>query len=113
MVIIDEYDNFTSNLLMQDPLPSADLARLEGDVGAFYRVLRYFNQSEVIERIILTGVLPVSLDTSLSGFVCKNVSGKPALNGVAGFTRSKIMDLLRETIDFEKCVPIPRKLSWA
>ena len=111
MIIIDEYDSFTSDLLMQDPLPSADLARLEGDIGAFYGALRYFNQSEVIERIFITGVLPATMDTAVSGFVCKNISGKPVLNGLTGFTRSEILDLLRESVDFEKCSCSPETLA--
>jgi hypothetical protein len=111
MVIIDEYDNFTNDILSRDPGVFADLARKEGDIGAFYGVLRNFNQSEVIERIFVTGVLPVTMDTAVSGFVFRSISDKPSLNSLAGFTRSEILDLLRETVDFEKCSYSPEALS--
>ncbi len=111
MIIIDEYDNFTNDILSRDPGLFADLARKEGDIGAFYGMLRAFNQSGVIERIFVTGVLPVTMDTAVSGFVFRNISGKPALNGLAGFTRSEILELLRETVDFEKCSYSPETLS--
>ena len=103
MVIIDEYDNFTNDILSRDPGLFADLARKEGDIGAFYSVLRNFNQLGIIERIFVTGVLPVTMDTAVSGFVFRSISGKPSLNSLAGFTRSEILELLRETVDFDKC----------
>ena len=47
----------------------ADIARKEGEIGAFYNVLRNFNQRKIVERIFVTGVLPVTMDTAVSGFV--------------------------------------------
>ena len=103
MVIIDEYDNFTNDILSRDAGAFAEIARKEGDVGKFYQVLRLFNQTGLIDRIFITGVLPITLDTSLSGFVYDKIHDDPKFNAMAGFTGEDVAELLRETVDFEKC----------
>ena len=72
-------------------------------MSAFYQVLRSWNQKGIIDRIFVTGVLPVTMDTGISGFVSQNLSTDPRFNELAGFTDDEVMELLRQTVDFEKC----------
>ena len=111
MVIIDEYDNFTNDILCRDPQMFAAIARKEGELGSFYGVLRNYQQSGVIERIFITGVLPVTMDTAVSGFTSTKLSSKPELNSLAGFTDSEILELIKDTVDFERCPYSPEKLQ--
>ena len=103
MVIIDEYDNFTNDVLSRDPKAFGDLARKGGEVSAFYQVLRSCNQEGIVDRIYVTGVLPITMDTGISGFVSQNLSTDQRFNELAGFTDDEVMELLRQTVDFEKC----------
>ncbi len=106
MVIIDEYDNFTNDVLSKDLEMFKDMARKGGYISAFYQVLRSCNQAQLIDRIYVTGVLPITMDTTISGFVSEQLSSDPRFNELAGFTDDEVMDLLKQTVDFEKC-PFP------
>uniref|UniRef100_UPI003865EBC2 AAA family ATPase n=1 Tax=Succinimonas sp. TaxID=1936151 RepID=UPI003865EBC2 len=110
MVIIDEYDNFTNDILSKDPAMFQDMARKGGQISAFYQVLRSCNQARLIDRIYVTGVLPITMDTSISGFVSENLTSDPQFNEMAGFTDDEVMDLLKQTVDFEKCPFSPEVL---
>ena len=103
MIIIDEYDNFTNDILSRDLKMFADISRKDGEIGAFYNVLRNFNQRKVVQRIFITGVLPITMDTAVSGFVSAKLSDRPELSSLAGFTDDEVITLLRETVDRRKC----------
>jgi len=110
MVIIDEYDNFTNDILSRDVGAFAEIARKEGDVSKFYQVLRSRQQANIIDRIFITGVLPITLDTSLSGFVSDKIYLDAEFNEMAGFSDADVAKLLEETVDFDKCVFSPDDL---
>ena len=110
MVVIDEYDNFTNDILSKDPVMFQDMARKGGHISAFYQVLRSRNQARLIDRIYVTGVLPITMDTSISGFVSENLTSDPQFNEMAGFTDDEVMDLLKQTVDFKKCPFSPEVL---
>ena len=110
MVIIDEYDNFTNDVLSRDRDMFKDMARKGGQISAFYQVLRACDQDYLIDKIYVTGVLPITMDTAISGFVSKNLTSMPAFNEMAGFTDDEVMDLLKQTVDFEKCPFAPEEL---
>ena len=103
MVLIDEYDNFTNDILSRNVNTFAELARKGGDVSRFYQVLRSCQQQNIIDRIFIAGVLPITLDTSLSSFVFDRVYEYPEFNEMAGFTDDNVASLLKDTVDFDKC----------
>ncbi|MBQ8706654.1 MAG: AAA family ATPase, partial [Succinivibrionaceae bacterium] len=103
MVLIDEYDNFTNDILSRDVNTFAELARKGGDISMFYQVLRSCQQLNIIDRIFIAGVLPITLDTSLSSFVFDRVYEYPEFNEMAGFTDDDVANLLKDTLDFDKC----------
>ena len=104
MVIIDEYDNFTNDLLTDDALRFSSIARKDGFIGRFYSVLRSYNESSgPVNRIFITGVLPVTMDTAVSGFVSAKLSFEPLFNETTGFTDENVETLLKQTVDFTKC----------
>jgi len=103
MVIIDEYDNFTNAFPIRNIGAFAEIVRKEGDISKFYQVLRSRQQANIIDRIFITGVLPITLDTSLSGFVCDRIYQDAEFNEMAGFSDAEVAKLLEETVDFDKC----------
>ena len=110
MVIVDEYDNFSNDILSRDPAEFRKIARKGGELSSFFQTLRARNQDHIIDKIYVTGVLPITMDTAISGFVSKNLTSVPAFNELAGFTDDEVMDLLEQTVDFEKCPFSPEVL---
>ena len=111
MFIIDEYDNFTNDILSRDKKAFIDIANKQSELGAFYGTIRNFNQYGVIEKVFITGILPITMDTMISGFVSSKISQEPILNELAGFTDSEVLELLHETVDFTKCRFAPDTLQ--
>ncbi len=111
MFIIDEYDNFTNDILSRDKKAFIDLVNKQSEIGAFYGVIRSYNQESTIERVFITGILPITMDTMISGFVSSKISQEPILNELAGFTDSEVLELLQETVDFTKCSFAPDTLQ--
>ncbi len=102
MFIIDEYDNFTNDILSKDKKRFIEIVNKQSDIGSFYGTIRNYNQSGCIERVFITGILPVTMDTMLSGFVSNKITFDPNLNELAGFTDDEVLELLKETVDFKK-----------
>ena len=103
MVIIDEYDNFANDILCRDPDKFVELTSKGSPFSSFYSLLRYYNQTGLIETVYITGILPLTLNNSLSGFVYTNITSHPAFAEVAGFTESDVEDLLNQAVDFSRC----------
>ena len=110
MVIVDEYDNFTNDILSRNPGKFRETARKGGDLSAFFQTLRVGNQDHIIDRIYVTGVLPITMDTTISGFVSEHLTSDPQFNELAGFTDDEVIDLLSQTVNFEKCPIDPEVL---
>ena len=112
MVIVDEYDNFSNGIDM--------LSRAFGDfqlaaearrmLAGFFNTLRAGNQDHLIDRIFVTGVVPINMDNTVSGFVSEQISFYPRFNELAGFTDYEVMELLKQTVDFAKCPFSPEVL---
>ncbi len=93
-VIIDEYDHFANNILSQGKTMFKDLVRTDGYVRPFYESLKKGTKS-VVDRIFITGVLPVLLDSLTSGFnIGKNKSTDEQFNEMFGFTEEEVAPIL-------------------
>lgn len=98
-VIIDEYDNFTNELVVSrrdaeyDAIcghDSADSAR-ESFFKAFFKSFKAGLADGTVGRTYFTGVLPITLDDLSSGFnVGTVVNLYPSLLGMVGFTQSQV-----------------------
>jgi hypothetical protein len=93
-VIIDEYDHFANNILSQGKSVFKDLVRTDGYVRPFYEALKQGTES-VADRIFITGVMPVLLDSLTSGFnIGMNLSTDARFNAMLGFTDDEITPIL-------------------
>ena len=66
-VIIDEYDHFANELLGFRTEQFKSLVAKNGKVRKFYEILKEGTES-VVDRIFITGVAPITLDSMTSGF---------------------------------------------
>ncbi len=95
-VIIDEYDHFANNILLQGKDIFKTLVRTDGYVRPFYEALKKGTDS-VVDRIFITGVLPILLDSLTSGFnIGKNKSVDEHFNEMFGFTEEEIRPIIAD-----------------
>ncbi len=93
-VIIDEYDHFANNILSQGKDMFKDLVKTDGYVRPFYEALKKGTEG-VVDRIFITGVMPILLDSLTSGFnIGMNVSTDVRFNEMFGFTEEEITPIL-------------------
>jgi len=100
-VIIDEYDHFANELLSSDPETFQKTVSGDGFVRTWYEVLKQVSGT-IVERIFITGVSPITLDSLTSGFnISKNLSIERNFNEMMGFTETEVEQLIQETISEE------------
>lgn len=93
-VVIDEYDHFANNILSQGKEMFKDLVRTDGYVRPFYEALKKGTES-VVDRMFITGVMPILLDSLTSGFnIGTNLSTDSRVNEMFGFTNEEIEPIL-------------------
>ena len=95
-VIIDEYDHFANELLGFKTEHFKNLVSKNGKVRKWYEILKEGTES-VIDRIFITGVAPITLDSMTSGFnIISDLTGDPRFNEMIGFTKEEIKILMKE-----------------
>jgi hypothetical protein len=97
-LLIDEYDHFANELL------SFDLDRFKSDVSRngfvrkFYESLKSATGEGIIDRIFITGVSPITLDSLTSGFnISDNISLNPIFHTMMGFTHEEVEAILHQS----------------
>jgi hypothetical protein len=95
-LIIDEYDHFTNEIIAFNFNNFREIVSQNGFVRKFYEVLKKGTQTGVIDRMFVTGVSPVTLDSLTSGFnIGANLSLDLDLHDLMGFTEAETAGILR------------------
>ncbi len=93
-ILIDEYDHFATNIIENPDFFSSVTGR-DGFVRRFYEVLKDHTGTGCVDRMFITGVTSMTLDSLTSGFnISKNISMDPRANGMAGFTEAETRKML-------------------
>lgn len=102
-VIIDEYDHFANELLGFAPDKFRDLVSKNGKVRKWYEILKKGTET-VIDRIFITGVAPITLDSLTSGFnIGKDITQDSRFNEMMGFAQEELIEMLdRQKISKEE-----------
>ena len=113
-VIIDEYDHFANELLSYQVETFEETISRTGFVRKWYEVLKIGTDNGLVQRIYMTGVSPITLDSMTSGFnIAKNKTRHTKLNECLGFTEEEVRGILKETIggdiDIEKEMPLLKR----
>ncbi len=112
-VIIDEYDHFANELLGFHTEEFKSLVSKNGKVRKWYEILKKGTES-VIDRIFITGVAPITLDSLTSGFnISLDMTQDREFNEMMGFTEIELRKLMDEqNISKEKqeeIIPVMRE----
>ena len=95
-VIIDEYDHFANELLGFNPNQFKSLVSKNGKVRKWYEILKKGTES-VIDRIFITGVAPITLDSLTSGFnIGLDITQDRDFNEMMGFTEEELRKIMTE-----------------
>ena len=95
-VIIDEYDHFANELLGFNTNQFKNLVSKNGKVRKWYEILKEGTES-VIDRIFITGVAPITLDSLTSGFnIGSDKTQNDKFNEMMGFTEEELKELIKE-----------------
>ena len=112
-VLIDEYDHFANELLGFHPEHFMDLVSKNGKVRKWYEILKKGTET-VVERILITGVAPITLDSLTSGFnISKDITQDTDFNEMMGFTKQELLEILENQQipkeEQEKILPIMKE----
>ena len=111
-VIIDEYDHFANELLGFNTNQFKNLVSKNGKVRKWYEILKKGTES-VVDRIFITGVAPITLDSLTSGFnISTDITQDREFNEMMGFTEQELRTLMKKQNIEEKqeeLLPIMRE----
>jgi hypothetical protein len=103
-LLIDEYDHFANELLSFDLDRFKSNVSTNGFVRKFYESFKTATGEGIVDRIFITGVSPITLDSLTSGFnISDNISLNPIFHDMMGFTHPEV-----ETILHESAIPIEK-----
>jgi hypothetical protein len=97
-VIIDEYDNFTNQLITghKDQLYH-ELTAEDSFLKTFFKTLKEGRKTGAIVNVFITGVLPITLDDLASAFnIAIFLTLNPTFEAMLGFTQAEVDHLLDE-----------------
>ena len=95
-VIIDEYDHFANELLGFNTNQFKNLVSKNGKVRKWYEKKKKGTES-VIDRIFITGVAPITLDSLTSGFnIGLDITQDRYFNEMMGFTNSELLQMIED-----------------
>ena len=95
-VIIDEYDHFANELLGFNTNQFKDLVSKNGKVRKWYEILKKGTET-VVDRIFITGVAPITLDSLTSGFnIISDKTMDRNFNEMLGFTEKELTEIMEQ-----------------
>ncbi|WP_020396099.1 AAA family ATPase [Thiolinea disciformis] len=95
LILIDEYDHFANSILADDLKLFQRIVGKGGFVRSFYETIKTATQRGTVDRLFITGVTPMVLDSMTSGFnIGENISLRENFNAAIGFTTAEVQGLL-------------------
>lgn len=94
-LLIDEYDHFANELISFNLSHFGKIVTKNGFVRKFYETIKTGTAEGIVDRIFITGVTPLTLDSLTSGFnIGSNLSLDWGLQAMLGFTEEEVAGLM-------------------
>jgi hypothetical protein len=94
-ILIDEYDHFANELISFNFNYFMEIVTQNGYVRKFYETIKIATGQGLVERILMTGVSPITVDSLTSGFnISANISSAPAFHQMVGFEEKEVAGIL-------------------
>jgi Predicted AAA-ATPase/PD-(D/E)XK nuclease superfamily len=95
-LLIDEYDHFANELISFNFKFFEKSVTENGFVRKFYENIKKATWEGVIDRLFITGVSPITLDSMTSGFnIGTNMSLHPNFHSMMGFEEKEVKGILK------------------
>ena len=96
-IMIDEYDNFTNAILAGDGTRFRSLVGNNGFIKSFYAAIKEYVGLGVVDRVFMTGICPITLDSMTTGFnIATDISRDIRFTTMIGLTHEEVKSLLNE-----------------
>jgi hypothetical protein len=96
-VLIDEYDHFANEILAFNFDHFSEFVSRNGFVRKFYEAIKEATGRGIVDRLFVTGVTPITLDSLTSGFnIATNFSTHYYFHEMMGFTETEVKTLLQQ-----------------
>ena len=94
-ILVDEYDHFANEILSFRYSDYLNSVGKNGFVRKFYEIIKTGSESGVVDRIFMTGVSPITLDSLTSGFnIATHLTLRNSFHNMMGFEEKEVLDLL-------------------
>ena len=98
-ILIDEYDHFANEILGFNYEFFKDSVEKNGFVRKFYETIKEGTRIGIVDRLFITGVTPITLDSLTSGFnIGSNITVNEKYNEMLGFTEEEVRKLIKITL---------------
>jgi len=95
-LLIDEYDHFTNRLLVYNTDIFRKIVAREGFYRSVFETFKTATRDGIIERIFVTGVSPVTLDSLTSGFnIGTNLTLNTLFHNMMGLREAEVEEILK------------------
>ncbi len=114
-IVIDEYDHFANELISFNFKFFAKAVTENGFVRKFYETIKTATRDNIVDRLFITGVSPITLDSMTSGFnIGMNISLRPEFHSMMGFEEAEVSAILTGIgIENESISPVLNDLrAW-
>lgn len=98
-ILVDEYDHFANEIISFNFKDFSSIVSKNGFVRKFYETIKTATISGIVDRLFMTGVSPITLDSMTSGFnIASNITLSREFHGMMGFEEAEVREIL-EKID--------------
>ena len=113
-MIIDEYDNFANNVLIEHNAETYQrITHSGGFLRNFFTLIKGFTDGREIDRLFISGVSPLVMADVTSGFnIGDNISLWPDFGAMVGFTREELKELIDYYIPEKYEMLFPLLSEW-
>ncbi len=102
LILIDEYDHFANEVLAFRIHEFQEMVARTGYVRKFYEVIKDATGLGIVDRMFVTGVTPITLDSITSGFnIAEKLNDWTEFNEMMGFTADEVETVIKILCD--KC----------
>ncbi len=110
-LLIDEYDNFVNEIMVEDASTYWALFEKDGPFKELFKSVKSGTEGQGLDRVFVTGVSPVALNDLTSGFNNSlDVSHEPELATLCGFREEEIRAVIERIAEDRRLSATPEEL---
>jgi len=103
-LMIDEYDHFANSILAENQTVFKEITWKWWFLRSFYETIKAWTHTWAIDRLFITWVTPLTLDSLTSWFnIWNRITNHDKVNWILWFTEKEVTEMLNQNFDKTKC----------